>query len=91
MEFKNIDVFRKFIEKNLKMPYGCYDLNACIADFEKKVSETGSYSYELGPYETNSGLPECIYFERVDKFFLDDEEVDPAENDFDYAKTTIIF
>lgn len=94
MEFKNIEVFKRFLDEKLKKPYGCYDFNACIADFEKQVAETGSY--ELRPYETVSGLPESLPFDKVDRFFLIGEngesvEVDPAEDDFDYAEITIIF
>lgn len=89
MEFKNIEIFEKFIEKNLKT--ACYDIQAFFEELVRHAEETGSNSYELCSCETKSGLPECIYFDRVDKFFLDAEEVNPAENDFDYAETTIIF
>lgn len=90
MKFENLDVFKTFIEENLKMPFGTYNFNACVSDFERRVEETGVNHYELSSSETISGNPETITFERIDRFYVDDEEVSPCD-DFDYVETTIIF
>lgn len=88
MKFENIEIFKTFIESNLKMPFGTYDFSACVADFERQVNE--SETYELSGSETNSGEPESIGFERVDRFYIDGKEVPPCD-DFDFVETTIIF
>lgn len=88
MKFENFEIFKSFIEKNLKMPFGTYDFDACIADFEKQIGETKCY--ELKSWETVSGNPETIVFERIDRFYIDGKEVPPCD-DFDYVETAIIF
>lgn len=89
MNFKNLEKFQTFLEKNLNTSH--VEINICLEDFKKQIGASGGTDYELSSYETKSGKPEIISFERIDRYFLDDEEVDPGENDFDYAETTIIF
>lgn len=90
MKFENLHVFKAFIEANLKTPFGVYNFSAYAADFERQVEETGANHYELSSADTISGNPETISFERIDRFYVDDEEVPPCD-DFDYIETTIIF
>lgn len=81
MEYKNLDKFKQWIEKNLKMPYGCYDLDACLKEVWMQHCSGGSTNYELSPYETNSGYPECYDYE-IEEIY--DEE-------YDCWEITIIF
>lgn len=87
MKFENLEKFNEFLEENMKLEY---DLNACISDFERQIGETGAENYELRGFETKSGNPECISFERIDHYILDGKEVEPCD-DFDEVETTIIF
>ena len=90
MEIKNIERFKEFLDENLKTTCGTYDFEACLEDLETQVMETGSDTYELSGFETKSGNPELIRFEKTERFFKDGEEVTPCD-DFDEIKTTIIF
>lgn len=81
MEFKNVNNFKVWLDKNLKTPYGYYDLNACLEDVWQQHCTNGSTDYELSQYETNSGCPECYDYE-IEEIY--DEEYDTWE-------TTIIF
>lgn len=90
MKYENIEKFREFLDKNLKRK-GEYNFSACLEDFERQIGASGGQTYELSPFETFSGHAEEIGFERIDKFFIDDQEVSGENNDFDYGETTIIF
>lgn len=85
MKYENLEHFHAFLDANLKAP--C-DFIACLCDFNRQVSETGSY--ELRAHDTVSGTPATIPFERVDRYYLDGQEVQPGR-DFDEVETTIIF
>lgn len=72
MKFENVEIFSDFLEKNLKTAAGGYTLDACLADLERQIGETGADHYELSSHETFSGWPETISFERVDQTAGDD-------------------
>ena len=65
MTIKNIEKFRSFLDEHLNA--ACYDFDACLADLERQIGETGADHYELSSHETLSGQPETISFERVDE------------------------
>lgn len=96
MEFVNVEKFRKFLKENLKPERAKY-LDTTFTDwldtFEYQVEISGSADFELLGSETKSKQPKLISFERIDKFYLDDKEVNPDDTDgaFDYVETTIIF
>ncbi len=61
--FRNVEKFIQFLDKNLKCPYGSYDLNACLDELSSDYYQNGCSSYELSSWETKSRLPECIDYE----------------------------
>lgn len=68
--FKNTEAFAAWLEKTLKMPYGCYDLEAALAEVERQHGETGDSYYELHAHETTTGRTETYDFEVT---YSDDE------------------
>ena len=74
--FKNVERFQAWLEEKLKMPYGSYDLQACLDDLDRKHCECGlgegSHDYELRPWETKSGRPELINY--TCEYIMDGEE-----------------
>jgi polyisoprenoid-binding protein YceI len=61
--FKNTETFAAWLEKTLKMPHGCYDLDAALEEVERQHSETGTTVYELRSHETTTGHTETYDFE----------------------------
>ncbi|MEG1874564.1 MAG: hypothetical protein RR185_03265 [Angelakisella sp.] len=88
MEYKNIEVFEKFLSDNFNAPV--YDIKPFLDELELQTSATGSNHYELSGHETKSGNPKQICFEREDVYFIDGKPVEPCD-DFDYIESTIIF
>lgn len=74
----NLEKIAEFFQKNLKMPYGVYDLNACIEDVIVQRGASGCNIYELSSFETKSGNPECYSYEYEYEW---DEEYDQLKSE----------
>ena len=60
MIIKNVENFKDFLDKNLKIDY--YDFNAYLEDLEKRYFETSFTTYELKRHETKSGQIELFFY-----------------------------
>ena len=74
MKYTNIENLTAWIEKNLKMPCGSYDLDVVLDDIWNQYCASGSTCYELGSHETVSGNPECYSYD-VEVFHNEDTDV----------------
>lgn len=88
MEYKNIEVFEKFLADNFNAPV--YDIKPFLDELELQIGDIGSNCYELSGRKTKSGNPEVICFEREDVYFIGGKPVEPCD-DFDYIESTITF
>lgn len=61
IEFKNIEKLEKFIDKYLKQPFGCYDIEAVKNEVWSAYCN-GCSSYELSKWETVDGQTHCLDF-----------------------------
>ena len=96
MNYKNIEIFKKWLEKELKAEV--FNFDAYLDDLTNQndcngVKEVGGKfygEYELSSTETKSGRPELISFEVYFKFLKGEEVVD-CEDDYEEVETTITF
>lgn len=54
--------FWKWIEENLKMPYGYYDKKAVLAELDRQVGNSGMREYEIRSTEAKDGKPHTYSF-----------------------------
>ena len=59
IRIENTEKLEAWLEENLKMPFGDYDINAVMDEIENQRGASGSNHYELRSWETKSGNPEC--------------------------------
>lgn len=92
MEFRNVEIFKQFLEENLREKYrDCYNLKAYLDDVVETHGAHGSASYELSPYESKDNLPHEIYYELETHFFTSKDEEVSVDEDWTYSKTIATF
>lgn len=61
IEFKNIEKLKKFVDKYLKQPYSCYDIEAVKDEIWSSYC-SGGHAYEISQFESVDGQTHCIDF-----------------------------
>lgn len=73
--YKNVEKFEAWLKETLKTYSG--NLDYYLDDLDSHYCSTGgSGSYEISPYLTKSGHPECYYFDVVDAYEDDSEDAE---------------
>lgn len=62
MKYANLDYLIEWLEENLKMPFGCCELDEVLDEIETQYNATGYACYELRGCETVSGNPESYFY-----------------------------
>lgn len=81
MEFKNLEVFKAWIEDTIHPKYANYDFDAFLNDLATQHGNSGMAIYEMPSHKTKSGCPEEF------KYKVEISE----EDEYDNIPMTFIF